>query len=374
MMRFDSFFGNARAVEAVRQMLAGGRVPGSLLFAGADGVGKKTLALMLAKAFVCERRGPGVDNFCGECARCRKAEEMLTSAKEDLERRRSIKDSSRRVEGLIYYDLQLIEPITRFILIEQIRQLRSVAYTHPFEFPQRIFIVDQAQAVHWQAVDLLLKVLEEPPPTTTIILICPNPHELRATIRSRCRLVQFAPVEVAALEKLLEQDGRVENSRRALAARVANGSVVKALAFDPKEFLVRRQPWLEFLETLAGRTRGRQPELDWKRLFESTRALTDKREDLDETLRMGFLLVRDLMRIQQDEKSKEIANLDLLAQLKAWAARLDIGQIEMLKRGLDQAYRLQTRNINQQLSLDALVAGMVEENPANTPSRARSRG
>jgi DNA polymerase III subunit delta' len=369
MINFESFLGNTRAVEAVREMLPGGRVPGALLFAGADGVGKKTLALMLAKAMVCERRGPGGDNFCGECARCLKAEEMLTSAREDLERRRAIKDSTRRVEGLIYYDLQLIEPITRFILIDQIRQLRSVAYTHPFEFPQRVFIVDQAQAVHWQAVDLLLKVLEEPPPTTTIILICPNAFELRATIRSRCRLVQFTPVEVSALERLLAEDRRVENAHRALAARVADGSVVKAREFDWKEFVSRRQPWLEFLDNVAGKGRGRRSEPDWKRLFESTRALTEKREDLDGTLRMGFLLLRDLMRVQQARDSEGIANTDLLPQLKTWAAQLDLAQVELLKRGLDQAYRLQTRNINQQLSLDALVAQLVEENLRGASAR-----
>ena len=107
-MGFLTFLGNSRAVEAVPQMLARGKVPGALLFAGTDGVGKKTLATMLAKALVCERRGPKGDDFCGACPRCLKAEEMLASSREDLERRRGIKESTRRVEGLIYYDLQLI--------------------------------------------------------------------------------------------------------------------------------------------------------------------------------------------------------------------------------------------------------------------------
>jgi len=89
-------------------MLASGRVPGALLFSGPEGVGKRTLALMFAKALNCERRGPGGDDFCGECARCRKAEEMLAATREDLARRREIKDASRRVEGLVYFDLQLI--------------------------------------------------------------------------------------------------------------------------------------------------------------------------------------------------------------------------------------------------------------------------
>jgi DNA polymerase III subunit delta' len=358
-MSYDSFLGNRQAVADVRQMLCADRIPGALLFAGSDGVGKKTLALMLAKALNCERRAPDGDDSCGECARCQKADEMLASTREDLERRRGMKDSMRRVEGLVYFDLQLIEPITRFILIEQIRQLRNVAYTHPFEFSRRVFIVDQAQAIHWQAVDLLLKVLEEPPPTTTLILICPNAHELRPTIRSRCRQIQFAPVDESLLEDLLAKESRVNKAHRTLAARVAGGSVAKARTFDIAEFLARRQPWVDFLQSIAGSTGGPAAEPDWRRLFDSTRALTEKREQFDETLRTGLMLLRDLVQVQQTDRTGGVANVDLLPQLKAWALKLDLAHIEILKSGLDQAYRLRTRNVNQQLGLDALVTELV---------------
>ncbi len=368
-MKFDSFLGNSAAVSEIRQMLRGGRVPGALLFAGSDGVGKKNLALTLAKAMNCERRPPDGDDFCGECSRCLKAEEMLASTREDLERRRSLKDSSRRVEGLVYFDLQLIEPITRFILIEQVRQLRNVAYTYPFEFPRRIFVVDQAQAIHWQAVDLLLKVLEEPPPTTSFILVCPNAHELRPTIRSRCRQIQFAPVDESVLETLLATEGEVDRQHRTLAARVAAGSVAKAQAFNLAEFTARRKPWVEFLESLAGKTRGAASEPDWRRLFDSTRALTEKREELDETLRTGLMLLRDLLLVREAEGTDRIANLDLLPQLRTWAQKLDLARIELLKSGLDQAYRLQTRNVNQQLGLDALATALVQSPPQDVPVR-----
>jgi DNA polymerase III subunit delta' len=365
-MNFNSFLGNPGAVSEVRQMLRAGRVPGALLFAGSDGVGKKTLALMLAKALNCQRRGAEGDDFCGECAHCLKAEEMLAATREDLERRRAMKDSARRVEGLVYFDLQLIEPITRFILIEQIRQLRNVAYTHPFEFPRRVFVVDQAQAIHWQAVDLLLKVLEEPPPTTTLILVCPNAHELRPTIRSRCRQIRFAPVDVSVLENLIASEGRVDKAHRTLAARVAGGSVAKAQAFDLAEFLARRQPWVDFLESMAGKARAQAAEPDWRRLFDSTRALTEKREDLDETLRTGLMLLRDLVQVQQTENAGGVANLDLLPQLQTWSRKLDLARIEILKSGLDQAYRLQTRNVNQQLGLDALATELVQPHASGT--------
>lgn len=359
-MGIETFLGNPQAVADVQNMLAGDRVPGALLFTGPDGVGKKTLALMLARALNCERRAELGGDFCGECSRCRKAEEMLTSTREDLERRRAIKDAARRVDGLVYFDLQLIEPITRYILIEQIRQLRSVAYTRPFEFPHRVFVIDQAQVVHWQAIDLLLKVMEEPPETTTLILIAPNSHELRPTIRSRCRKVQFLPVEDSVISNFLPEQKGLNKSQQALGVRVADGSIVAAKTFDLNEYQRRRKPWLEFVEAVATKPATSMGPADWKILFDSSKALTENREEFDETLKTGYTLLRDLMQVLWSGTEANVANVDLLPRLKTWAPKLGLGRIEKLKAGLDTAYRLQTRNVNQQLSLDALATSLVE--------------
>ena len=373
-MGFGEFLGNSKALAGVRGMLAAGRVPGALLFAGPEGVGKKTLALMLAKALNCERLK---DDFCGKCARCRKAEEMFVAAREDAARRREIKDSARRVEGLVYFDLQLIEPITRYILIEQIRQVRNVAYTRPFELERRVFIIDQAQAVHWQAVDLLLKMLEEPPETTTFILACPNAHELRPTIRSRCNRVQFVPVEDSVIERILEEQARLPRAQLPLGVRLASGSIAKAKTLDLAEFERRRRPWLDYLDGLAGQgevTRGQRgpspvrsgsPDNpnrpnrpnwpNWTMVFDSTKALTENRESFEETLSIGYALLRDLVHVMETPEDAQVVNLDLAPRLKAWASKLGLAGIERLKSGLDQAYRLQVRNVNQQLGLDALA-------------------
>jgi DNA polymerase-3 subunit delta' len=356
-MPFESFLGNAAAVRAVHEMLASGRVPGALLFAGPDGVGKKTLATMLARALNCERRSPGQSDFCGECARCRKAEEMLAAARDDFARRREIKDAQRRVEGLVYFDIQLIEPITRFVLIEQVRRMRNVAYTRPFEFPQRVFILDQAQAVHWQAIDLLLKMLEEPPETTTIILVCPNAYELRPTIRSRCARVQFLPVEESIIAEILGREKQLAKGQRALATRVAAGSVARAKAFNLGDFERRRRPWVDFLESIAAGGSGKGGP-DWRVLFDSTRALTENPGDFEETLRIGYALLRDLLLTLESgagAAEQKVVNVDLLSRLKTWARQLGLSGVEKLKEGLDQAYRLQKRNVNQQLGLDTLA-------------------
>ena len=349
-MGLDSFLGNPQAVEAVREMLANGRVPGALLFTGPEGVGKKTLALMMAKALVCER---GAADFCDQCARCRKAEQMFAAAREDLARRREIKESARRVEGLVYFDLQIIEPLTKFILTEQIRQIRAVAYTRPFEFPRRIFILDEAQAIHWQAVDLLLKVLEEPPETTSFILICPNAFELRSTIRSRCMRVAFQPVEQALIQDLLAREKKLTEPQKALAARVAAGSVARARTFDPAEYERRRQPWVDFLDALARRGAPSAP-VDWRLVFDSARALAENRDDFEGTLKVGYSLLSDLLHILLDPAADAIVNVDLTGRLQGWAPKLTLGGIEKLKAGLDQAYRLQIRNVNPQLGFETL--------------------
>jgi DNA polymerase-3 subunit delta' len=354
-MGFETFLGNSKALESVREMLNSGRVPGSLLFTGPEGVGKKTLALMLAKALNCDRQ---TGDFCGECAACRKAEEMLGATREDLARRRESKDAQRRVEGLVYFDLQLIEPITRFILTEQIRQLRSVANTRPFEFRRRVFIIDDAQAIHWQAVDLLLKILEEPPQTTTLILVCPNAYELRPTIRSRCRRVAFQPVDDTLLGALLAKETHVLAMQQDLAARVAAGSIARARAFDLDEFTHRRRPWLDFLDAVARGASGVSGP-DWKRLFDSTKALAEDRNQFENTLKTGYALLRDLLQVAVYGPDARVANLDLLPQLKVWSGKLGVRGIATLKEGLDQAYRLQTRNVNQQLGLDATAVDAV---------------
>jgi DNA polymerase III subunit delta' len=362
-MGFDSFLGNARAVQAVRDMLGRGRVPGSLLFTGPEGIGKKTLALMLAKALNCERRGSQGDDFCGKCARCLKADDFVATCTEDLARRRDIKDAQKRDEGLVYLDLQLIEPITRYILIEQIRQLRSTAYSHPFTLPSRVLIVDQAQTIHWQAADLLLKVLEEPPETTTIILICPNAFELRPTIRSRCLTLQFAPVDEGVIQRVLEEERGLRKNELALALRVANGSIALARSLDLKAYVEQRKPWQALLDTVArpgGRSLAPQ---QWKTLFDATKALAADRGSIEESLKTGSILLRDVVQVLVNGDSKAVTNVDLLPRLKTWAQALGLKGIQKLEEGLERSYSLQNRNVNQQLAFDSLAADLLTSQP-----------
>ncbi len=357
-MGFNTFLGNENAVAGLRSMLASQSVPGAMLFAGPDGVGKKTLATMLAKALNCETLN---DDYCGDCRHCRKVEETLALTRQDLARRREMKDAGRRADGLVYFDVELIEPLTRFILIEQIRQLRSAAYSLPFELRNRVFIIDQAQTIHWQAIDLLLKVLEEPPETTRFILICPNSSELRPTLRSRCQRVSFRPVGAPLVERLLREEKKVPASQLKLATAICAGSIAAAKTLDLAAFDRRRKPWISFLDAIASRGGRSMPPGQWKTLLESAKELADARSELEASLRIGYSLLRDLLQILEGGAGAQVLNMDLTTPMNAWAARLGLEGVERLKSGLDDTYRLHTRNINQQLGWESLAIECISE-------------
>ena len=69
---------------------------------------------------------------------------------------------------------------------------------------------------------------------------------------------------------------------------------------------------------------------------------------------MGYFLLRDLLHVLLESSDAAVTNLDIVPRLKTWAAGLGLAGIEQIKSGLDQAYRLQVRNVNQQLGLETL--------------------
>src|SRR5215203_3459009 len=177
--------GNKTVSDILQRLVAGGRVPNALLFAGPEGVGKKQFAIELARSFVCQRTNAGL--ACGECAACRRAGEFSIPTFERGQ------DSDRVFFGQ-HPDIGLVVPFRRNLRVEAIRALEREANFRPFEGRARFFIVDEADKMNDTASNALLKTLEEPPATSHIVLIASREDTLLPTIRSRCQIIRFAPV------------------------------------------------------------------------------------------------------------------------------------------------------------------------------------
>src|SRR6266853_1735563 len=159
---FSTLIGNDEVKESLRHLLVSGRVPGSLLFTGDNGIGKKLFALEIAKALNCRNR-VGVE-ACDECSSCKRISRSTFPpfGKDD--------DDKARLIFSEHADVAMVRPYKQIIRVGPMRELEREANFRPFEGVARIFIVEDAETMNDQAANALLKTLEEPPATTHLIL------------------------------------------------------------------------------------------------------------------------------------------------------------------------------------------------------------
>jgi DNA polymerase-3 subunit delta' len=218
------------AVETLRRALAAGRVHHAYLFDGPDGVGKERTAFGLAQALVCERRGAGASDACGECRACVRAVPRAGEA------RPVHPDVVVLERGL--YDPAAIgrrTPETQDISIDQVRTLvLARAAFAPHEGRAKVFVVRRAEELSTSAANALLKTLEEPGPRTHFVLLSAVPDSLLPTIRSRTQRVRFGSLPDAVVRELLAARG-VDAAQAAAIAPLAGGSMAIATALSDPE-------------------------------------------------------------------------------------------------------------------------------------------
>src|SRR6185295_16155661 len=121
----------------------------------------------------------------------------------------------------------------------------------PFEGRRRVYILDEAERLNEQAANSILKTLEEPPDTSLILLVTSKPYALIETIRSRCQMLNFAPLTIAELEAHLMAKHKRPVEETHMLARLARGSIGRALEIDLGEYRKMRGVMLELMETMT---------------------------------------------------------------------------------------------------------------------------
>jgi len=363
-MGFSEFLGNERIVSALRGMLRRERVPSALLFTGARGIGKYTLARMFAQAGNCERLK---DDFCGECSSCRRIaplanpvpliEAGLTERGESVdaaavERMPLILESHPDVWVIVPDPVRLRTPVARpMIRVGQLRAVQRAAYFKP-QGRRRVFILDGADTMRWTDADVFLKILEEPPESATLILLAPTPDSLLPTIRSRCLQFHFAPVPPERIEAFLADHRSGKPAERKLAAQLSSGSPGAAISLDLEASTRLRKSVLRLLETaISGEKYGE--------IFGATAQLAkQEQESFENVLDVLYSLLTDLLESSQGPKTSFPRNPDLRREVETLGKKIDGEWILRATRGLDQLEGRLRRNIGRQLGLDALMASL----------------
>ncbi|CAM2056638.1 DNA polymerase III subunit gamma/tau [Desulfovibrionales bacterium] len=284
--RFDEVIGQRTVRNILSRATATDHIASAYLFSGTRGVGKTTLARILAKAVNCIQ-APTAEP-CNQCVHC------------------------RQITIGIAVDVMEIDAATH-TGVDDVRILQETIGYAPLECRYKIYIIDEAHMLSRSAFNALLKTLEEPPPGVAFIMASTEPQKLPVTIVSRCQNYVFKRIPASRLEKHLQsvlarEEFKFEESAVALVARRAAGSVRDAMSLLG-QILALGHGWMTEKDVRCVLGLAEQ-----ELFFQLVQALKDQdtlaiakimHEVLDQGLDLGFFL-RELSQI--------FRNLFLLAQ------------------------------------------------------------
>ena len=191
------------SLASLTSQYAAGNAPHALMISGQFGIGKKTLAQLLAQALLCEHAAKP----CGSCMSCTKIQDQTHTnllVVRTLDKQRTVK-------------------------VEQARALLSSLMIYPFSAGPRVVLLLRMDVFTPQAQNALLKAIEEPDPATFFLVTCENEDAVLTTIRSRCQMLRLPPWPDVLITRRLTDQGITAQEAASLTAQ-SGGSIGKALA------------------------------------------------------------------------------------------------------------------------------------------------
>lgn len=331
----------------------------ALLLRGRKGLGKLAFARYLAKSRLCEN--PSVEEkACEVCASCHWFEqgshpdfcvvepEAIMSGSGEGAGEEGVEPGdeaeaqsfSRAVNQATSSGKSAKKP-SRQISISQIRELGDFVNITSHQNGYKIILIHPAETMNTAAANALLKNLEEPPLQTLFILVTHQAQYLLPTIRSRCRQIAMPAPDAASAALWLKQQG-VKAPERCLAS--AGYAPLTALEFANEDYLVRHSAFIQQISTPSS--------------F-NVLALAEEMQKSDLVMVVSWLQkwCYDLMSFRMAQKVRY--HLDMLAQIKSLASRLDPYSMAAYLRTLDKTQQLARHPLNPRLFLEELLFSYV---------------
>jgi DNA polymerase-3 subunit gamma/tau len=324
---FDELIGQDHVVQTLRNAIVEERVAHAYLFTGPRGVGKTSMARLLAKAVNCADPDPAL-RPCGRCAAC-------------------VAIAEGRAVDVIEMDA------ASHTSVDDARELIERVQFRPAELLSKVYIIDEVHMLSTAAFNALLKTLEEPPGHAIFILATTEVHKIPATILSRCQRFTFTRHSVAATSDHLRQIAAAEGLELDAGApeaisRAATGSMRDALGvLEQLASFGQGAITLEQVHSLLGMTAAAEVDALIEALIEgdvgtalrAVNGVADQGADIRQFTRDLVERLRALMLFRATGESSLLdVGDDELRVLEEWARRADtVALVEWIKlfSGLD---------------------------------------
>ena len=330
---FQDFFPQGTEITNIRRQIQENRFVHAVLISGEPGVGKKTLAGLIARTVLCSADH---DRPCGICDSCR-----LMEAGEHPDQiliQKGIPLSAETKKG------------RSTIPVSDIREMIRMCSRYAYKSNSRVVMIPEAEDMTTQAQNCLLKILEEPPGQTFFILTTSKPSEILITIKSRCRPVKLVPWETDYIRKLLVESG-VSESRANAAAASSGGSIGRAftLAADDDYWNNRNEIIHSFFQT-SSRSEVLRVSNGWK----------ERKTDAE----MLFSVLENAVHILLESRLYDTTQSNLQDFSGEWiqfSRNAELERFSFLLDSISQARKQFTFNVNFQAVFEQLYLVFIGE-------------
>ena len=382
---FSDIIGHEGPLRTLKRAVFSGRIPNAYLFVGPAHVGRRTVALQLAKALNCQHHlsfasAEEVD-CCDECDNCRAFDQEhhpdlmvvrpLVSLKGDDD---IVQDSDEGDEAPDFIEIE-----GSMIRVQQITSLIEHSFLKRVQGQRKVYLVTSVETMNDEAENRLLKTLEEPPPNTVLILTSANLGALLPTTISRCRVVNFEPVPAAEAEaRLRERHPDMPAEQLHSVVALAGGRVGWAInTLQHPEVLQIRNDLLDLCVSLpetpmlACLRRGEQlmeaAERWWTATVEGEvgeRALKARRDRvlrtrMREVLDVLITWFRDLMVAHADPDSPHLINRDRREDLRRLAPGYQVEKCRRVCAYLEDMKAHLRQNANLRLATEVVALRLI---------------